>query len=423
GGDGAEVIYALRNKDTLSESIAEGFISVGQNYRSSYQRRLPSDSSLDYYFMHRNTPDNETVIVEYGFLDSSGDDVDLIKNDWKTLTEGVLMALVPYVGGTYVPLDFDYIHIVVAGDTLYSIAVKYNTTVDEIKSINNIINNNIYLGQRIYLPGINSSIPDNETDFYIVQSGDTLYSISIKLGVNIDDIRKINNLTNDVLSVGQILYFKKIEEENPLVHIVEVGDTLYSISAKYNISVAYLRDINNLTSDILSIGQVLKLIDTDYEDDLDDNMLDDNIYVVQSGDTLYSISIKVGLSVDELKSINKLTSDTLSVGQVLYLVLENVYDTYIVKSGDTLYSIAKMFNTTYSNIMEINNLESNLLSVGQTINVPFLETSYTEYTVKSGDSLYKISNTFNISVSDLKSLNNITSDILSIGQILLIPIN
>ena len=75
GGDGAEVIYALRNKDTLSNLILTELESEGQNIRKAYQRRLPSDTSKDYYFMQRNTGDTESITVEYGFLDSTGDDV------------------------------------------------------------------------------------------------------------------------------------------------------------------------------------------------------------------------------------------------------------------------------------------------------------------------------------------------------------
>ena len=83
GGDGAEVIYALRNKDTLSNLILTELGNEGQNIRKAYQRRLPSDTSKDYYFMQRDTGDTESVTVEYGFLDSTGDDVNQLKNKFK----------------------------------------------------------------------------------------------------------------------------------------------------------------------------------------------------------------------------------------------------------------------------------------------------------------------------------------------------
>ena len=71
GGDGAEVIYALRNNGTLANKVLEEIRLSGQNVRKAYQRRLPSDTSKDYYFIHRNTGITEPIIVEYGFLDST----------------------------------------------------------------------------------------------------------------------------------------------------------------------------------------------------------------------------------------------------------------------------------------------------------------------------------------------------------------
>ena len=93
GGDGAEIIYALRNNDVLSSKIAKELELAGQNVRKYYQRRLPSNPAKDYYYIHRDTPNNETVLVEYGFADSSGDDISLLKNNWENLAEAVVKAI------------------------------------------------------------------------------------------------------------------------------------------------------------------------------------------------------------------------------------------------------------------------------------------------------------------------------------------
>ena len=84
-------------------------------------------------------------------------------------------------------------------------------------------------------------------------------------------------------------------------------------------------------------------------------------------------------------------------------------------SGDTLYGIAKKFNTSVDDIMKLNNLTSNLLKVGNELLIPSI---INQYIVKSGDTLYKISKLFNKSVDDIKLLNNLNSDVLTIGQIL-----
>ena len=80
--EGAEVIYALRNKDTLAKKILDELEKQGQLVRKYYQRRLPSDYNKDYYYMLRNTPNTEALIVEYGFLDNASD-ANKLKNNYK----------------------------------------------------------------------------------------------------------------------------------------------------------------------------------------------------------------------------------------------------------------------------------------------------------------------------------------------------
>ena len=119
GGDGAEIIYALRNNDTFAKKIAKEFETAGQNVRKYYQRRLPSNPAKDYYYIMRDTPNNETVIVEYGFADSDGDDVNQLKNNWENLAEAVTKAIVEYAGGKYIaPLNSNY-YTVKSGDTIF----------------------------------------------------------------------------------------------------------------------------------------------------------------------------------------------------------------------------------------------------------------------------------------------------------------
>ena len=97
GGDGAEVIYPLRSTSTLPNLILEQLSKEGQNIRKAYQRRLPSDTSKDYYFMQRNTGDTQSLTVEYGFLDSTKDDVIQLKNNWQNYADAVVRALADYL--------------------------------------------------------------------------------------------------------------------------------------------------------------------------------------------------------------------------------------------------------------------------------------------------------------------------------------
>jgi len=147
-------------------------------------------------------------------------------------------------------------------------------------------------------------------------------------------------------------------------------------------------------------------------------------YVVKSGDTLYGIARKYNLSVDELKKLNNLSSNNLSVGQVLKLsgsTTPSDTNYYIVKSGDSLYQIANQYNTTVDELKRLNNLSSNLLSIGQRLILPSTTSNYRIYTVKKGDTLYSIARDNDTTVSALQSLNNLATSNLSVGQRLLIP--
>ena len=311
GGDGAEIIYALRNNDTFARKIANEFENAGQNVRKYYQRRLPSDTSKDYYFIHRNTGNLEPLIVEYGFIDNTKD-VEFLKENYEELAEAVISAVANYIGVPY-------------------------------KAPNGLI-----------------------TNTYVVQKGDTLYSIANKLGTTVSELKKENNLTSNTLQIGEVLRIptKEIYEEEENIYIVKKGDSLYSIAKKYNTTVEELKRINNLTSNILSIGQVLKLpSDKANNVEKEENTIS---YTVQKGDSLYSIARKYDTTIDRIKDLNNLTTNLLSIGQVLLIPTDtNLETTYTVQKGDSLYSIAKKYNTTVDRLKQLNNLTSNLLSIGQ----------------------------------------------------------
>lgn len=309
GGDGAEIIYALRNSDALSRRIAKEFENTGQNVRKYYQRRLPSNPSKDYYYVLRDTPNNETIIIEYGFLDSTGDDVSQLKNNWEELAEAAVKAITEYVGGTYVPKNSNDYYTVKSGDTLWGISKKFGVSVNDLKTANNLKNNTLSIGQLLFIP--KNETTQIETEIYTVKSGDTLYQISKKYNLTVDELKKINNLTSNTLSIGQKLYVKKIPSEKETEYTVVKGDSLYKIANKFNTTVNALKEKNNLTSNTLSIGQKLLIPTTSTNNKL--------TYTVKKGDNLYSIARTYNTTVDKLKSLNNLTSNTLSIGQTLIL--------------------------------------------------------------------------------------------------------
>lgn len=138
-------------------------------------------------------------------------------------------------------------------------------------------------------------------------------------------------------------------------------------------------------------------------------------YKVKSGDTLYSISQRSGKSIANIKKWNKIPSNSneITVNQVLKLKDPSARitsSTYNVRKGDTLYSIAKRSGLSVSKVKSYNNLKSNNIYVGQKLYlVPTHE-------VKYGDTLYRIAVNNNLSVSKLKQLNGLTSNFIVVGQ-------
>ena len=306
GGDGAEIIYALRNNDKFAKKMATEFENAGQSVRKYYQRRLPSNPAKDYYYIMRDTPNNETVIVEYGFADTISD-ANLIKNDWEKLAEAVTKAIVEYAGGKYVaPLGSNY-YTVKSGDSLWSISRKFGVSVNELKKVNNLSSNLLSIGQNLIIPGKKNNTSSNE---YVVKKGDTLYGIANKYNVSVDNLKSYNNLSTDSLSIGQTIKIPD-NKANSNEYVVKSGDSLYSISRKYGVSVDELMSVNNLKSTVLSVGQVLKIPNS--------GEVTNVIYTVKKGDSLWSIEKNNKATVDAIVKLNNLSNANLSIGQKLLL--------------------------------------------------------------------------------------------------------
>lgn len=382
GGEGAEVVYALRNSSALARQVLENIGAAGQQTRKYYQRRLPEDTSKDYYFIHRLTGRTEPLLVEYGFIDNP-QDLRKLQNNLLDYGEGVVKAVTEYLGYTYTPPNTDGVssYIVKAGDTLYSIANRFNVTVNELKQANNLTSNTLTIGQTLIIPtdeeqGPPPTPPTSGYINYTVKAGDSLYKIANQYGISVNDIIEFNQLPSTVLSIGQQLliptengYTMPNPPSGGQYYTVQLGDSLYKIANQFKVTVDDIISSNNLTSTILSIGQQL-FIPTGNVVEEPSNTIQ---YMVKAGDSLYSIARNYGITVNQIRQLNNLTMDILSIGQILTIpatIPQPDYTTYTVRSGDNLYSIASRFNTTVNAIKELNGLTSNLLSVGQVLTIP-----------------------------------------------------
>ena len=313
GESGAEIVYSLRNNDKLASEIANQIDLAGYPVNKFYQLRDPSNTPKDYYPIIRDSSSYIPVLVSYGYVDNNSDAA-RVKNNYLDYAEAVVRAIAIYTGVKYVPIGTDY-YVVEKGDSLYKIANSFGITVDALKKANNLTSNLLNIGQVLIIPGTTggSTSPDtSSSNTYTVKSGDSLWKIANNYGVTVDELKKANNLTSNLLSIGQVLIIPSnasVPTTPSQTYTVKSGDTLYKIANSFGITVDALKSFNNLTSNNLSIGQLLKI----------PGQTTPRTYTVKSGDTLYRIASSYGISVNDLKKANNLTSNTLSIGQVLVI--------------------------------------------------------------------------------------------------------
>ena len=320
GGEGAEIVYALRNQPDLANLMLQNIGEAGQVKRKVYQRRLPENPNKDYYFIIRDTGNLESLLVEYGFIDNARDAYRL-KNNLTDYVEGVVKAIAEYANIPYTkPSQTINYYTVQKGDTLYKIAKQFSTTPEELKRINNLKTDTLQIGQKLK---VSEEPLEGENNTYTVKKGDTLYGIASAYGISVEELKKLNNLTTNSIYIGQELIVPstnvtppetKPEDPNQkyIIYVVKKGDSLWSISKAYNVTIPELMKLNSLTSVDLKIGDELKI-------PIASTSPPQKTYIVKSGDTLWSIARENNITVSELKDANNLETNMLSIGQKLII--------------------------------------------------------------------------------------------------------
>lgn len=258
-------------------------------------------------------------------------------------------------------------------------------------------------------------------------------------------------------------------------HTVQQGDSLWSISQRYQTSVSQLKTWNNLSSDLIRPNQVLIVSKDSTNKQTSNNSASSNqpaknsTYTVVKGDSLSAIAARHNISLTNLMKWNKLDTTLIFPGDKLIVSKpsnnnassnSNTNDTsanssinnnssakyYTVKSGDNLSKIAANHGISLSDLKKWNHLNSDLIypgdklvvshsvssnknnnsnngSSGTTSSSNNSTTNQTTYTVKSGDNLSKIAASYGISLNDLKKWNNITSHLIYPGDVLIVNNN
>jgi LysM repeat protein len=221
---------------------------------------------------------------------------------------------------------------VAAGDSLWVIATKFKTTINDIKAANNLTSDMLMVGQVLKIPQQSATYTT-----YKVTAGDSLYIISRRFNVSISALKSLNGLTTETINIGQIL---KIPTSAPTTaapspsssnYTVASGDTLWKIASKYNTTVANLKAANNLSTDMLYIGQVLKVPTGTVQTPTAPNLTSQAPSVsyithkVVAGDNPWNLSIKYGIPMAELLNVNGFTQSTqLNIGQEIKIPVHNI---------------------------------------------------------------------------------------------------
>ncbi|MEG3341002.1 LysM peptidoglycan-binding domain-containing protein [Streptococcus suis] len=257
-----------------------------------------------------------------------------------------------------------------SGDTLGAIAKKFNTTVAELQKLNNISNpDKIYVGQVLKITGSSGSSTTNSATTYTVKSGDTLSGIAAKFGTTVSALQSLNGISNpDKIQVGQVLKITASATSSTSTsvstYIVQSGDTLSGIAARFGTTVSALQSLNGISNpDKIYAGQVLRISGSGTVLTGGSGV---STYTVKSGDTLSGIAAQFGTTVSVLQSLNGISNpDKIYAGQVLRISGSSTVSTggasissYTVQSGDTLSGIAAKFGTTVSALQSLNGISN-----------------------------------------------------------------
>lgn len=316
-----KIIYSINENDlNLVNNIKNQLEFEGLNKIITTTETLPSDNTKDANILQRELKNAHVIAIDYGNI-INNDDFNKITDDLFNYAEGVVRAIALNYGIAYEePIDIkNKTHVVTKGESLYSIAQKFDTTIGAIKALNNLKSNILSIGQILKLPNyVNLTENAEDIKIYTIKKGDTLYSIAKKYNLDVNDLIEYNQLFNTLLTIGQQLIIpisnnNNNNNNNAITYIVNSGDTLYSIAKRYGINVNELMEINNLQSNMISIGQQLSIPKTE----------DFITYFVRTGDNLNSIASKFNTTIDEIMRINNLNTTDVTIGQLLIINKKN----------------------------------------------------------------------------------------------------
>nr|BBV22515.1 putative N-acetylglucosaminidase [Tetragenococcus halophilus] len=366
-----------------------------------------------------------------------------------------------------------------AGDSVWLIADQNGITMNQLRDWNNIQNDFVYPGQELTVSkdgssngsnnsngtgnsDNNSNSSNNGSSTYTVKAGDSVWLIADQNGITMNQLRDWNNIQNNFVYPGQELTVSNGSNSNNSnsnsssnsnnssggSYTVKAGDSVWLIADQNGITMNQLRDWNNIQNDFVYPGQKLTVSKGSSSNNSNNNSSSSShnssggSYTVQAGDSVWLIADQNGITMNQLRDWNNIQNDFVYPGQELTVSNGSSSNnsnsnssssshnssggSYTVKAGDSVWLIADQNGITMNQLRDWNNVQNDFVYPGQKLTVSNGSSSFnssnnsgssnTQHKVKSGDSLWMISQEYDISVSRLKSINNLNSDTIFIGQ-------
>lgn len=406
-----------------------------------------------------------------------------------------------------------------SGDSVWGISNKFGITMDQLIQWNNIQNNFIYPGQKLTIKGSqeNGSSTNNSGNNtnssgnagtsnggqttgakYTVQSGDSVWKISNDHGITMAQLIEWNNIKNNFVYPGQQLIVSNGGSSNTgantgntsgsnssnssssntasgTKYTVKAGDSVWSVSNKYGITMAQLIQWNNIQNNFIYPGQQLTVSNSGSTNSTSSNTgssantnnsssantgssSSQGTYTVKAGESVWSVANKNGITMNQLIEWNNIKNNFIYPGQQLIVKGGNSVNTntgsttsaakpntpntsattstsssgntmYTVKAGESVWSVANKHHITMDQLIEWNNIKNNFIYPGQQVIVKKGSSQTTNqqapagsktYTVKSGESVWGVADSHGITMAQLIEWNNIKNNFIYPGQTLIV---
>ncbi len=410
-----------------------------------------------------------------------------------------------------------------SGDSVWGISNKFGITMDQLIQWNNIQNNFIYPGQKLTIKGSqeNGSSTNNSGNNtnssgnagtsnggqttgakYTVQSGDSVWKISNDHGITMAQLIEWNNIKNNFVYPGQQLIVSNGGSSNTgsntgsstgnasgsnssnssssntasgTKYTVKAGDSVWSVSNKYGITMAQLIQWNNIQNNFIYPGQQLTVSNSGSTNSASSNTgssantnnsssantgssSSQGTYTVKAGESVWSVANKNGITMNQLIEWNNIKNNFIYPGQRLIVKGGNSTNTntgsttsaakpntpntsattstsssgntmYTVKAGESVWSVANKHHITMDQLIEWNNIKNNFIYPGQQVIVKKGSSQTTNqqspagsktYTVKSGESVWGVADSHGITMAQLIEWNNIKNNFIYPGQTLIV---